>query len=180
MDLIETLRQRNQDYSENGFVAGMKMMPSLRTLIVGCLDPRVDPMDILKLEPGDAAIVRNVGGRVGPAFFETVGMLRALSRSRGNELGPGWNVVVLHHTDCGINGCVHEAPDLVAQYMGVAEKDLERLAITDPYKSVEVDVAALRARDDFPASATVTGMVYDVATGKVEVIVPPTQARSTL
>lgn len=177
MDLIETLRQRNSAFSETGFIAGMKMMPSLKTLIVGCLDPRVDPMDILLLQPGEAAVVRNVGGRVGPAFFETVGMLKALSRSRGNELGPGWNVVVLHHTDCGIKGCVHEAPDLVAQYMGVKEQDLELLYVNDPYRSVEVDVAALRARDDFPASATVTGMVYDVATGRVDIVVPPAPAR---
>lgn len=178
MYLIDTLRQRNADFSASGFTAGLKMLPSLKTLIVGCVDPRVDPMDILKLEPGEAAIIRNVGGRVSPALFDTLGMLRAVSKAGGGELGPGWNLVVLQHTNCGINGCYHEAPDLLAHYMGVPEDALASLAITDPYKAVQIDIEALRARDDIPAAFTVTGMVYDVGTGKVDIVVPPSRLRS--
>jgi carbonic anhydrase len=177
MDLISTLQDRNASFAEDGFVSELKMMPSLRTLIIGCVDPRVDPMDVLKLHPGEAAVVRNVGGRVNPALFETLGMLRALSRSGGNDLGPGWNLVVLQHTNCGINGCYHAAPELVAKYMGVEQGDLEVLAITDPYKAVSVDIESLRGNADISGQFTVSGMVYDVATGRVDVIVPPETLR---
>jgi len=36
-------------------------------------------------------------------------------------------------------------------------------------------VAALRASPDVSAGYTVSGLVYDVATGKVEVVVPPSR-----
>jgi carbonic anhydrase len=177
VDLISTLQDRNASFVEDGFVSELKMMPSLKTLIISCLDPRVDPMDILKLRPGEAAVVRNVGGRVNPALFETLGMLRALSRSRGNDLGPGWNLVLLQHTDCGIKGCYHEAPELVAKYMGVDHADLEVLAINDPYQAVSIDIESLRGNPDISGRATVSAMVYDVATGRVDVIIPPETLR---
>lgn len=179
MDIVSTLLERNADYALDGFNAELKMMPSLRTLIIGCVDPRVDPMDILKLHPGETAIIRNVGGRVNPALFETLGMLRALTRSGGNDLGPGWNLVVLQHTNCGINGCYHAAPNLVANYMGVEEAGLDALAIADPYTAVGIDIESLRGNAEISGQLTVSGLVYDVATGRVEVVVAPEVLRPT-
>lgn len=57
--------------------------------------------------------------------------------------------------------------------MGVAPEDLDRLAVTDPYQAVALDVAALKANPAIPAAYTVTGLVYDIETGKVETVVPP-------
>jgi carbonic anhydrase len=84
---------------------------------------------------------------------------------------------VLHHTNCGIKHCHHHAPELLAQHMGVEPEDLDRLAVTDPYQAVALDVAALKANPGIPAAYTVTGLVYDVETGKVETVVPPARLR---
>jgi carbonic anhydrase len=35
-------------------------------MVVGCVDPRVDPAHVLGLSNGEAAIIRNVGGRITP------------------------------------------------------------------------------------------------------------------
>ncbi|WP_425343349.1 carbonic anhydrase [Pseudofrankia saprophytica] len=35
-------------------------------MVVGCVDPRVDPTHVLGLEQGEAAVIRNVGGRITP------------------------------------------------------------------------------------------------------------------
>lgn len=59
--------------------------------------------------------------------------------------------------------------------MTVAE--LDDLAIADPYAAVAIDVAAIKANPNLPGSFTVTGMVYDVATGLVETVVQPSILR---
>jgi carbonic anhydrase len=177
MDFLETLARRNADYAEHDFAAGLRMLPSQRTMIIGCVDPLVDPMDILKLEPGEAAVIRNIGGRINPAVFETMAILGVVSRAAGQPAGAGWNLIVLHHTDCGIVGCHHHAPGLLAKYMCVAEDQLEALAIADPYQAVAIDVAALKGNPNLPGGFMVTGMVYDVATGRIETVVAPALLR---
>lgn len=172
MDFLQTLTQRNAEFAETGFSADLKIIPAQKTMIIGCVDPRVDPADVLKLEPGEAAIIRNVGGRVTPELFQTLAILGTVSRVGGVQVGPGWNLIVLHHTDCGIRGCNHHAPHLLATYMGVAEDQLATLEIDDPYNSVKIDIAALKANPNLPAGLTVTGLVYDVATGLIETVVP--------
>jgi carbonic anhydrase len=125
MDFLETLASRNAEFAQSGFSADLKMMPSRKTMILGCVDPRVDPMDVLKLAPGETAVIRNVGGRVNPALLETMALLGAVSRAAGQPVGAGWNLVLLQHTDCGINGCYHYAPKLLSKHMGVAEDKLD-------------------------------------------------------
>ncbi|MNQ92847.1 Beta-carbonic anhydrase 1 [compost metagenome] len=172
MDFLQTLAQRNAAFADSGFSADLKIIPSRKTMIIGCVDPRVDPMDVLQLQPGEAAVIRNVGGRVNPALLETMAILRTVSRVGGSEVGEGWNLILLHHTDCGITGCLHHAPELLAKHMGVAPQELAALEIDDPYKAVAVDVAALKANPNLPGGFTVTGLVYDVATGRIDTVVP--------
>ncbi len=146
-------------------------MPLLKTMIVGCVDPRVDPADIFGLKLGEAAVIRNVGGRITPATLQLMSMLRTVAKESGGDLGHGWNLIVLHHTDCGIN-CLAHSPEMLAKHFGVGTADVETLAITDPYKAVAVDVAALKANPLLPGEFTVTGLVYDVSTGFIETAVP--------
>ena len=122
------------------------------------------------------AVIRNVGGRVNKPLMETLAILRVVAKAAGREGGVG-NLVLLHHTDCGIIGCYRNAPDLLAQHMGVETSALEGLGITDPHKSVVLDIAALRAKSQLPDGVVVSGLVYDVATGRVKTVVPPAPLR---
>jgi carbonic anhydrase len=173
MDFFQTILSRNAEYAQNGFSPDLKIIPSRRTLILACVDPRVDPMDVLKLEAGEAAIIRNVGGRVNPSLIDTLDILRTVSKAGGNEIGIGWTLLLLQHTDCGIRGCLHHAPGKLAAYMGVPEEGLSALAVEDPYKAIEYDIAALRANADMPADLTIAGVVYDVKTGRIDTVAPP-------
>ncbi|MEK7954420.1 carbonic anhydrase [Luteolibacter soli] len=169
MNAVEELTRRNSAFAASRFIAGLKMMPSLKTTIIGCVDPRVDPSALFGLAPGEAAVIRNVGGRIFPSTLQTMAMLRTVSRSNGAEMGEGWNLIVLHHTDCGINCLVH-SPEILAKHFGVEASGLDELAITDPYRSVALDVAALKSNPQLPAGVIITGMVYDVSTGVVETV----------
>ena len=69
------------------------------------------------------------------------------------------------------------SPELLSKYFGVAPAELDAMAITDPHKAVAIDVAALKANPLLPGGFLVTGLVYDVTTGRIEIIVPPALLR---
>jgi carbonic anhydrase len=177
VSFIETITQRNEAFAADSFSADLKIIPSTKTILIGCLDPRVDPLDVLGLNPGEAAIIRNIGGRVNPALMETLTLLPVVSKAAGQEMGAGWNLVILHHTQCGIVGCYKQAPDLLAIHLGVDKAELDSMAIADPYAAVAMDIAAYRANKEIPGGFMVSGLVYDVTTGRVEVVVPPALLR---
>lgn len=172
MDFLDTLADRNAAFARTDFAADLTMMPSTGTIVVGCVDPRVDPALVLGLAQGEAAVIRNVGGRVDKHLIETLGVLRVVAQAAGRPGGVR-NLVVLHHTDCGIIGCHHQAPDLLAHHLGVDRQALDGMDVTDPRKAVAHDIATLRANENLADATVVTGLVYDVATGLIETIVAP-------
>ncbi len=177
MNTIETLRSRNEHFAEHRETHGMAMMPRLKCMIVGCADPRVDPADVFGLERGDAAVLRNVDGRITPATLQSMALLRLVaSADPGGPPGAGRHLIVLHHTDCGIKRLTGY-PALLADYLGIDEAELDSEHITDPSASVTTDVAALKANPFLPAELLVSGLVYDVDTGLVEQVVGPEPLR---
>jgi carbonic anhydrase len=85
-------------------------------IVIGCVDPRVDPAAVLGLNNGEAAVLRNVGGRVTPAALRTMAMLTKVSQANQDSAPAGvWNLVLLHHTDCGMTDLA-SYPDLLAEY----------------------------------------------------------------
>ena len=171
MSVSEMLTTRNEDFAARRFTAGLRMMPSLKTIVIGCVDPRVDPAAVLGAAPGEIAVIRNVGGRVTPAVRREVAMLRQVTLAAGGDLGPGWELIVMHHTDCGITRLADQ-PHLLSSFFEVDESGLAALAVTDPRAAVTLDVAALRGEASVPG-ISVSGLVYDVATGLIETIVKP-------
>jgi carbonic anhydrase len=169
---VATLAQRNADFAAHRFRAGLRLMPRLKTIVIGCVDPRVAPSAVLGVELGEAAVIRNVGGRVTPGLLRELAMLRKVTQAMGGDIGPGWELIVLHHTDCGITRLTG-APDLLTGFFEVDEAQLRHKAVTDPRAAVAVDVAALQAEPWLSGEVLVSGLVYDVETGRVETIVAP-------
>jgi carbonic anhydrase len=177
-EVVSTLTARNADFARHGFDVGASMMPALQTMVIGCVDPRVDPAHVLGLANGDALVIRNVGGRFTPAVLQTMATLRAIAVVEGGAPGPGWNLVVLQHTDCGITRLGGQ-PDLVAGGFGIDPADLPSKAVGDPRAAVAVDVAEIKANPFLPADFIVSGLVYDVRTGLVETVVAPAKLRDS-
>ena len=175
MTTIDTLTQRNEEFAAKRFAAGLSIMPTLGTMIIGCVDPRVDPAHVLGLQQGEAIVIRNIGGRITPATLQTMALLGMIPQLEGAGPVRGLNLVVLHHTDCGITRLAR-VPDRLAAYLGVAPEELEAKAVGEPYAAVALDVAVLQAAS-LPAGTIVTGVVYDVATGRVAVVSPPAPLR---
>jgi carbonic anhydrase len=176
MTTIDLLTERNAAFAAHRFSADLRINPSLKTMIIGCVDPRVDPAVMLGVELGEAAIIRNVGGRVTPVTLKTMAMLGRVGKANNGGSGPGWNFVVLHHTDCGMTDLA-AFPDVLAEYFEISADQLESKAVLDPISSVQVDVALLRAASFLPAAVLVSGLVYDVDNGLVSTIVEPAPLR---
>ncbi|HEX4705933.1 MAG TPA: carbonic anhydrase [Pseudonocardiaceae bacterium] len=178
MDTVDTLVSRNKTFAAQGRQDGLSLMPTLRTIVIGCADPRVDPADVLGLNLGEALVIRNVGGRVVPATLQTLGLLAMIGRAEGLRPGPGWNIVVLHHTDCGITR-LNAHPDALGPFFGLNGDELSTMEVMDPWTAVAVDVATLKATPGVPAPWLVSGLVYDVATGRVDVVSAPSPVRDS-
>jgi carbonic anhydrase len=185
IDALDTLVQRNHDFATHRFAAGLPMLPTLQTLIISCADPRVDPVHLLGLEPGEAVVLRNVGGRVTPGTLQLLRMLRQVPTgasiastptSETASAGTPMHLMVLQHTDCGITRLAGDTA-LMADYFGVPPAELPAKAILDPRAAVIADVAALRAIPGISATFLVSGLVYDTETGLVDIVVPPAPRR---
>ena len=167
----EELVRRNARFAADGAFAGLPF-PSNQTLrVLGCVDSRVDPSDVLGLDIGEAVVMRNIGGRVTPAVLRSWQLLAKLGQQgAGGQPGGGPpHLVVLHHTDCGIKRLV-EYPEMLAEFFEIPVSDLDTKAVSDPYAAVAVDVDIVRRA--LPAGLLVSGLVYDTDTGLIEVVVP--------
>src|SRR6516164_771707 len=100
------LVRRNAAFAATGAFAGLPFPTSDILQVLGCVDSRVDPSDVLGLELGEGVVMRNIGGRITPA-------------------------------------------------------------------AVRIDAAI--ARHTLPPSRLVSGLVYDVSTGLIEIADPATQ-----
>jgi carbonic anhydrase len=177
--------QRNKDFAAQQSAAGTLMpslpraLPNVKAIIIGCADMRVDPADILGIKPGEAVVIRNIGGRITPGLLEELGLLGRIGEVAGQVPGGGgeFHIIVLQHTDCGITRLVGD-PALLAHYFQIQEGELKQRAVSDPRAAVAADVAALRAIPALPHEWLISGLVYDVATGLVEIVAPPALIRA--
>jgi carbonic anhydrase len=186
MNTLDSMLKRNKDFAAGQSAAGTlppslpQALPNVRAIIIGCADMRVDPAHILGLKPGEAVVVRNIGGRITPGLLEQLGLLGRIGQVAGKIPGGGgeFHLVVLQHTDCGMTRLAGD-PSMVAHYFQIPEAELKTKAVTDPRKAIAVDVAVLRAIPALPGEWLISGLLYDVATGLVEVIVPPARIRTS-
>jgi carbonic anhydrase len=172
---IDELVRRNANFAAGGAFAGLPFPTNQTLRVIGCVDSRVDPSHILGLELGDAVVMRNIGGRVTPAVLRSWALLAKLGQARpsGQPGGSPPHMVVLHHTDCGIK-TLADYPEQLAEYFEIPVEELDAKAVRDPHAAVTIDVDIVRRT--LPAGLVVSGLVYDVDAGLVEVVVPPATA----
>ncbi len=172
---MHTLIDRNLEFANSFKQGGLGLVPRLSTLIVTCLDARVDPTHFFGLELGDAVVMRNIGGRVTDDVIEHIAIVQALVELAG---GAALEVAIVHHTDCGTSRFANpQVRQRLGQAAGTGEAVIERLASTDPQTSVAEDLDRLRAAPTLPDELVVAGYVYDVTNGQVREIFAPFSLR---
>ena len=159
MSVTDELLQANEGYASAFTKGDLPIPPAKQTIVVTCMDARLLPSRFLGLEEGDAHVIRNAGGRVQDALRSIVISQRLLGT---NE------VLVIHHTDCGMQTFKNE--DLYAKVqedLGADASDIDFLPFPDLEQSVRDDVRFLKESPLVPDDVSIRGFVYDVKSGKV-------------
>jgi carbonic anhydrase len=155
-DLLQAAKQFQATFTLDELTAA----PVRHIVVLACMDARLDLFRLLGLHIGDAHILRNAGGRV------TDDMIRSLLLS-SHALGTR-EVVVIHHTGCGLHGQTNDAlRSKVHEGSGGDAGHIDFLPFEDVSASVRNDVGTLRECDLLPPDMTVWGAVYDVKDGSL-------------
>jgi len=129
-------------------------------VILSCSDPRVVPEKYFDLKKGDAAIVRNAGGRASDA----VRSILTLDAIAGLQA-----ILVVHHTDCGTT-LVRDAEvrEMMKKRAPERSEEIDKMTfgeIPDVDASVREDVALLKASPFLSKDTEILGYNLDVETG---------------
>ena len=103
MTHLDSMLERNKDFAARQSAAGTlmfslpKALPNVRAIIIGCADMRVDPAHVLGITPGEAVVVRNIGGRITPGLLEQLGLLGRIGEVAKQIPGGGgeFHIIVL-------------------------------------------------------------------------------------
>ena len=93
MTVTDQLLENNEKYAAN-FDGPLPLPPSKHIAVLACMDARINVYGVLGLEEGEAHVIRNAGGVV------TDDEIRSLAISQ-RLLGTK-EIVLIHHTDCGM------------------------------------------------------------------------------
>lgn len=161
---FDDLLAANRAYADHFDLSGFDGVARAGVAIVTCMDSRIDPLRMVGLEPGDAKILRNPGGRV------TEQVLVALVL--GANLLKVDRVMVVEHTRCamasaseaGLQARVGEATGTDATWMFLG-------AINDQRAELAESVQKIDSHPLIPSHVRAGGFLYDVDTGLLEQVV---------
>jgi carbonic anhydrase len=126
------------------------------SVVVTCMDMRIDVFRIFGLDPGDAHVLRNARGLV------TDDVLRSLVISQ-RLLGTR-EVMLVHHTKCGLHGVDDAA-------LRAIRRRTSSVRSTDLDDAMRAAIASVRSHPFLPHRDRVRGFVYDVDSGRVREVV---------
>ncbi len=158
MDAFDDLVAANETYAAAHDASGYDGVARAGVAIVTCMDSRIQPLEMVGLELGDAKIFRNPGGRVTPQALEALVLgVHLLNVSR---------ILVVPHTRCAVaSNTEAELRHQVAESVGEDVSWQPFHVVEDQLEALADDVHRVRAHPLIPASVDVGGFVYDVDTG---------------
>jgi len=151
---------KNAEAYADGFDKGdLPLPPAKGVAIVACMDARLNPYALLGLQEGDAHLIRNAGGVV------TEDEIRSLSISQrllGTE-----EIILIHHTDCGMLTFTDEEFKSQLKDDVGEEPTWDSEAFSDLDEDVRRSIARIVDSPFIPKTDSVRGFVYEVETGRL-------------
>jgi carbonic anhydrase len=153
-ELIEAARLQ-----ESRFEGERTVIPSMHVAVVTCMDSRINLFRIFGLDSGQAHVIRNAGGLVTDDVLRSLVLSQRLLQTR--------EVIVMHHTDCGLHG----ADDAALREQIIAETGEAPPYAFGAFHDLEAAVREaterVRTHRFLPHRDHVRGFIYDVRTGQV-------------
>jgi len=159
MSTTDELLRNAQAYADSFDKGDLPMPPARKLAVVACMDARLDPYAVLGLQEGDAHVIRNAGGVV------TDDAIRSLAVSQ--RLLATEEVILLHHTDCGmLTFSDDEFKRSIQDEIGI-KPTWSAESFGDLDVDVRQSVARIKASPFIPRKDSVRGFVYEVETGRL-------------
>ena len=157
MTATDDVLKNNAQYAESFDKADLPLPPGLGMAVVACMDARLDTHKLLGIQEGDAHVIRNAGGVVTDDVIRSLVISQRLLGTR--------EVVLIHHTDCGmLTFRDDDVKDAIQTDTG-----LRPSFAMEAFGSLEGDVrqsiARIQASPFVPAKDHIRGFVYDCASG---------------
>jgi carbonic anhydrase len=158
MSVIDELTSNNAAYARE-FPGPQPARPSRGLAIVTCMDARIDVLAMLGIDAGAAHVIRNAGGIITDAEIRSLTVSQRLLGTR--------EVMLVHHTDCGMLGLPEDEFTLQLREDVGMEPPWEVGAFADLDEDVRSGIALIRASPFVPHTDAVRGFVLDIATGRL-------------
>lgn len=162
MTVFDDLIASSERFAAEAAIPRLPAAPARGVAILACMDARIDVFRVFGLRSGDAHVIRNAGGRASDDAIRSLIVSSVLLRTR--------DVVVMHHTDCGMQTFTNEELRSRLAHGGgtdAAEIAIDFLPFTDLDQSVRDDVRRIERSAHLAAEMVVTGCVYDVKSGRL-------------
>jgi len=135
----------------------MAPRPRLRTVILTCMDARIDPAALFDLKPGEVHVLRNAGALATPDVLRSLAVSQAL-------LGTD-EVLVVGHTECGLLGQTEEEVAHAVERASGHHPGVRMGSFPDLDNAVRESVQAIRDCEFLAHRDAVLGYVLDVKQG---------------
>jgi carbonic anhydrase len=159
----DQLLENARAYAERFAKPDLATRPSKRVAVLACMDARLIPSRVLGLNEGEAHIVRNAGGVVTDDAIRSLAISQVLLGTR--------EIVLLHHTDCGLLKTTDEELAAKLEETAGERPPWSPNTFSDIEQSVRDSIARLRESPFIPNKDSIRGFVYDVKTGELREIV---------
>ncbi|GAB2752269.1 beta-class carbonic anhydrase [Nocardioides pakistanensis] len=160
---FDDLLEANRRFAETFALSGFDGVARAGVALVTCMDSRIDPLGMVGLQPGDAKIFRNPGGRITPQALEALVLaVHLLNVDR---------VLVIPHTRCAMaSASEQELQQRVGSSAGQDASWQSFGVVTDQEAALRQDLAKVRSHPLIPDTVKVGGFIYDVDTGLINPI----------
>jgi carbonic anhydrase len=140
--------------------------PVQKLAVLTCMDARIDVNSLLGLRPGDAHVIRNLGGRATDDARRALAVSQAAMGTR--------EVMVMHHTDCAMSRLKQvELAERIAAATGYRFDD-KLGCFEDPIAAIVEDVERLRIDIHLAHREKIRGFIYDLSANTVTEVPVPT------
>ena len=162
MSAIDQLLRNNAGYVHEPAVSALPSRPRLEMAVLTCMDARIDVPPVLGLAPGDAHILRNAGGVVTDDVIRSLLISQRLLGTR--------EVMVIHHTECGMQSFQDEALKAeIEQEVGV-RPPFALGSFSDLRQDVRESMLRILSSPFLARKDEVRGFIYDVRTGRLDAV----------
>ena len=159
MSATNELLTNNQRYAEAFDKGDLPAPPAKGVAVVACMDARLNIYGMLGLKEGDAHVIRNAGGVITDDEIRSLAISQRLSGSR--------EVVLVHHTDCGMLTFTDDELKAQIQEETGIKPYFSMESFSDLKEDVRQSIARIQASPFIPHKDSVRGFVYEVETGRL-------------